>query len=129
MDIKHFLLWLPMILLAFANATIRELVFIKYFSEFRAHQLSTITLIIFCSIYVWFVFPQLTIQNSKQALLIGIVWTLLTVAFEFSLGRLTNKSWEYLFRDYNLFDGRIWLLFLICLFLLPYIMYFIRQTK
>lgn len=129
MSIKHFLLWLPMIVIAFANATLRELVFIKQFSEFRAHQLSTITLIIFCSIYVWFVFSLLSIQNSKQALFIGFVWMLLTVAFEFSLGRLTNKSWEYLFRDYNLFAGRICLLFLICLLLLPCVFYALRQNK
>ncbi len=127
MGIKHFLLWLPMIAIAFANATLRELVLIKHFSEYSAHQLSTITLIILCSVYVWFVFPVLNIQNSKQALLIGFIWVLLTVGFEFTLGRLTNKSWEYLFRDYNLFAGRIWLLFLFCLFILPYLLYTLKN--
>jgi hypothetical protein len=126
MGIKHFLLWLPMIAIAFANAAVRELVIIKHFNEFRAHQLSTLSLIILCSIYMWFVFPVLTIQHSKQALLIGLVWVLLTVVFEFSLGRLTNKSWEYLFRDYNILAGRIWLLFLFCLFILPYLLYSLR---
>ncbi len=121
MSIKHFLLWLPMIVIAFANAALRELVFVKHFSEFRAHQFSTITLIILCSIYVWFVSQPLDIQNTKQAFLIGFVWVVLTVVFEFSLGRLTNKSWEHLFRDYNILAGRIWLVFLLCLFLLPYI--------
>lgn len=123
MVIRHLLLWLPMIILAFANATIRELVFVKYLSEIRAHQLSTVTLIIFCSIYIWFVFPLLNIQKPMQGILIGFVWVLLTVAFEFSLGRLTNKSWEYLFRDYNIFAGRLWLVFLVCLSLLPYLFY------
>jgi hypothetical protein len=115
-----------MIAIAFANAAVRELVIIKHFNEFRAHQLSTLSLIILCSIYMWFVFPVLTIQHSKQALLIGFVWVLLTVVFEFSLGRLTNKSWEYLFRDYNILAGRIWLLFLFCLFILPYLLYSLR---
>lgn len=110
-----------MIVIAFANAALRELVFVKHFSEFRAHQFSTITLIILCSIYVWFVSQPLDIQNTKQAFLIGFVWVVLTVVFEFSLGRLTNKSWEHLFRDYNILAGRIWLVFLLCLFLLPYI--------
>jgi hypothetical protein len=128
MNINHFLLWLPMIVIAFANATLRELVFIKRYNEFRAHQLSTITLIILCSIYVWLVFPLLKIQNFTQAFLIGFVWVILTVAFEFSLGRLTNKPWEYLFRDYNLFAGRIWLLFLLCLLILPYICYLIKKS-
>ena len=127
MSIKHFLFWLPMIVIAFANATLRELVLIKHFSEFRAHQLSTITLIILCSVYIWLVFPLLNIQNSKQAFIIGFVWMLLTVAFEFLLGRLTNKSWSYLLRDYNLFAGRIWLLFLVCLFILPYLFYILRN--
>ena len=127
MSVKYFLLWLPMILLAFGNATVRELVFNKYFSEIRAHQLSTITLIVLCSIYVSFVFPFLNVQSSTQAFLIGSVWVLLTVVFEFSLGRLTNKSWQYLFQDYNLFSGRIWLLFLIVLLLLPYIFYASRN--
>lgn len=127
MSVKHFLFWLPMIVIAFANATLRELVFLKHFSEFRAHQLSTLTLIGLCSIYVSFVFPLLNVQNSKQAFLIGFIWTLLTVVFEFSLGRLTGKSWHYLFQDYNLFAGRIWLLFLMILFLLPHIIYALRN--
>jgi hypothetical protein len=115
--------------LAFANATLRELVFIKHLSEFRAHQLSTITLITLCVVYVRFVFPLLNIQSSTQAFLIGFAWVLLTVAFEFTLGRLTNKSWEYLFHDYNILAGRIWLLFLISLFILPYLFYVIRNKK
>ncbi len=127
MSVQHFLLWLPMIVLAFANATLRELVFVKHFSELRAHQLSTITLIVLCSIYVSFVFPLLNVQHSKQAFLIGFVWVLLTVAFEFSLGRLTNKSWQYLVQDYNLIAGRIWLLFLLVLLLMPYIFYSLRN--
>jgi len=52
---------------------------------------------------------------------------LLTVMFEFSLGRLTNKSWEYLLESYNIFAGRIWLLFLVSLFLLPYVCYALRN--
>ena len=127
MIIKYFLLWLPIIAIAFANAALRELIFLKHFSEFQAHQLSTITLIILCSVYVWLVSPALNIQNNKQAFLIGFLWVLLTVAFEFSLGRLTNKSWEYLLRDYNIFAGRIWLLFLITLFLLPYVFYALKN--
>ena len=127
MDIKPFLFWLPMILIAFANATIREVLLIKHLSEIRAHQLSTITLIIFCSIYTWYVLPYLDVHNSKKAFLIGLIWVVLTVAFEFTLGRLTNKSWEHLFQDYNLLSGRIWLLFIICLFLLPYLFFIIRS--
>lgn len=127
MGIKQFLLWLPMVVIAFANATLRELVFIKLMSELKAQQLSTITLMILCSIYVWFIFPFLNIQNFKQAFVIGFVWMLLTIAFEFSLGRLTNKSWSYLFENYNITTGHIWPLFLVLLLLLPYLCYTIKK--
>ncbi|ODT54920.1 MAG: hypothetical protein ABS68_00735 [Niastella sp. SCN 39-18] len=127
MVIKQFLFWLPMIIIAFANATLRELVFIKYYSEMRAHQLSTITLIFLCVIYTGFIFPYLHIKNSKQALLTGLIWVILTICFEFSLGRFTHKSWAYLLRDYNLLAGRIWLLFILCLFLLPYMFYMFKS--
>lgn len=127
MIIRCFLLWLPMILIAFANATLRELVFIKYYSEFQAHQLSTIVLIVLCTVYTWFVFPLLNIQYPTQAFKTGFIWVLLTIVFEFSLGRLTNKSWEYLFQNYNLFAGYIWLLFIFCLLILPYLVYVFRN--
>lgn len=129
MHIRQILFWLPMIIIAFANAALRELVFIKYFNEFQAHQLSTITLIIFCSVYIWVVFAHLRINNAKQALVIGFIWVLLTVVFEFSLGRLTNKSWDYLLQNYHLFAGRIWVIFLFCLLMLPYFFYTIRNKR
>lgn len=123
MNIKHFLLWLPMIAIAFANATLRELVFTKRFSEILSHQLSTLTLILFCAVYVRMVFVQLDIGSAKQALMIGFVWMMMTVIFEFTLGRLTNKSWEYLLQNYNILTGHIWPVFLLALFLLPYLFY------
>ncbi|MDX5420165.1 MAG: hypothetical protein LPK09_13200 [Hymenobacteraceae bacterium] len=127
MSAIQLLLWLPMIVIAFANATLRELVFSKTMSGLRAHQLSTVTLMVLCSIYVYFVFQLLDIQSSRQALLIGFVWVLLTMAFEFSLGRLTKKSWSYLLQDYNIMAGHIWPLFLLWLFLLPYMIYIIKN--
>lgn len=127
MTFKHILLWLPMILIAFANAMLREMVIIKHYSEYHAHQLSTITLIIFCALYVWLVYPMLQIQRPAHAWVIGMLWVLLTVIFEFALGRLTGKSWTFLLENYNLLAGRIWLIFLISLLFLPYLVHTIRN--
>ena len=127
MNIKIFIFWLPMIAIAFANAALREMIFMKHFNELKAHQLSTSTLIILCSLYVWFVFPFLNIKNDKQAFLFGLLWVLLTVLFEFSLGRFLNRPWTNLFKDYNIFSGRPWLLFLIWLFFLPYVCQIVRR--
>lgn len=129
MNFKHFMFWLPMILIAFVNATLRELVFAKQFNDLLSHQLSTVTLIILCLIYVGIVFPYLHIQSAGQALLIGFVWMILTVLFEFSLGRIMNHSWEELLQNYHLLDGKIWVLFLICLMLMPYLFYSLKKIS
>lgn len=127
MHLKQFLFWLPMIVLAFINAALREIVPIKFFDDLRAHQLSTITLIVLCLIYVGIVFRYLTIQSSRQALLIGFVWMLLTVVFEFSLGLTMGSSWIEMLLNYHLMAGRIWPVFLSSLLLMPYIFYNLKK--
>lgn len=127
MSVRYFLLWLPMIALALANAAIRQLIFIKYFTELRAHQLSTITLMLFCSVYVWLIFSFLNIQKSGQAFRIGLMWMILTIAFEFSLGRLTNHLWTEMLQQYNLLTGHIWPLFLLWLLFLPLLFYVVKK--
>ena len=127
MIVRYFLLWLPMIALAFANAALRELVLARRFPNLRAHQLSTITLMIFCAIYIILIFPVLRLENVKQALLAGFMWTVLTVLFEFSLGRLLKRSWTELLQQYNLTSGHIWPVFLLFLLLLPFLLYSIKQ--
>ncbi|MDP4215816.1 MAG: hypothetical protein Q8927_06415 [Bacteroidota bacterium] len=127
MSYKYFLFWLPMIVLAVANGSLRQFVFLKHVHELTAYQLSTVTLTVLCAIYVGIIFPYLGIQSSKQALSIGLIWVALTVLFEFSLGRLTNKPWAVLLQDYNITTGHIWSLFLLSLFFLPYIFYSVRK--
>lgn len=128
MGMRYFLLWLPMVAIAIINALLREKLIARYYSQFRSHQLSTITLIIFCSVYVWYILPYLEIETGRQALFIGLMWMLLTIVFEFSLGRLTKTPWNELLENYNLFRGYLWLVFLLCLMLMPYIFYLINRS-
>lgn len=127
MRFKHILFWLPMIAIAFGNAAIRELIFTGHMSELNAHQISTLTLIAFCSVYVCLIYNRLQIHGYKPALIIGFSWVILTVAFEFSMGRLSGKPWSFLLLDYNIAAGHIWPVFLICLFLLPYLCGFVKK--
>lgn len=116
-----------MILIAFTNAAIRELLLMKYINELRSHQISTLVLILLCAIYVSAIFTRLDIRNLKEAVIAGITWFMLTVVFEFSLGRLTGKSWAYLFQNYNISEGHLWPFFLLTLLLLPSIFQVVRN--
>lgn len=123
MSVKFIIYWFPMIALAFANATLREIVFMKHFNELKAHQLSTVTLMVLCLVYVMLVYNRLDLTSTRQAIRLGLVWVVFTVIFEFSLGVILHHSWQRMFEQYKISTGHIWLVFLIWLCLLPVLFY------
>lgn len=121
--LKYIGLWFPMLIIAIANGFLREAVFKKVMSNLTAHQASTVSLVIFFAFYIWFVIWQLPPHSENEAILIGIVWVIMTLIFEFGFGRWRGNSWESLFEDYNIVKGRIWVLIPIWVAVAPYIFY------
>ena len=121
--LTYFLLWFPMLLIAIANGALREFVFKKYVADLTAHQLSTISLIILFAAYIWFILNRFPPFSSRQAILIGLVWVILTLIFEFGFGRYRGRSWIELLEDYNLVKGRIWILIPLWIAIAPYVFY------
>jgi hypothetical protein len=129
MKLRYFMLWLPMILIAFTNAALREILIVTYFNELRAHQFSTLLLIILCGGYTWLILPQLKINSSTQAMLVGLIWMILTVVFEFTLGLLTGKTWDFMFRNYDITAGHLWPFFLLSILFLPYLLNSLKLNR
>ncbi|SDK96409.1 hypothetical protein SAMN05660337_1861 [Maridesulfovibrio ferrireducens] len=121
--------WIPMIFIAIANGIIRETLYAKYLGELASHQLSSVTAIALFTFYTLFIQKQFPLHSSGEALLIGFMWLILTIAFEFLFGHfIMNNSWVILFEDYNIFKGRIWVLVLIALTILPFLI-FLQNNK
>ncbi|NYT19033.1 MAG: hypothetical protein GKC08_01900 [Methanosarcinales archaeon] len=60
--------------------------------------------------------------TSVQFIYVGLMWLRLTVSFEFLFGHFViGYSWERLLYDYNIFEGRIWLLVLIVTAISPWL--------
>ena len=117
---KYTLAWLPMPLIGIINGSIRQFGYSKFMSELTAHQISTLTGIILFGFYVWFLSRLWRIESSSQALTIGVIWLSLTVAFEFVFGHyVMGYPWSRLLHDYNLLDGRLWVLVLIWITVAP----------
>jgi hypothetical protein len=52
--------------------------------------------------------------------LIGALWVVLTVSFEFIFSHyVVGHSWNALLADYNIFKGRVWSLVLLASFFAP----------
>ncbi len=120
--------WIGMVVLAILNGIMRESLYKQYMHELTAHQVSTLILLILFGIYVWFLTGFRPLESAKQALLIGVMWCVMTVVFEFVFGHyVAGHTWSKLFQDYNLVKGRLWSLVLIWTTIAPYIYYRIRS--
>jgi hypothetical protein len=124
MILTYTLAWFPLVIIAILNGILREKGYKRFMSELRAHQLSTLIGIVLVGVYVWIVELIWPIENSRQAILIGGIWLVLTILFEFGFGYfIMGNPWKKLFHDYNLFAGRVWLLFVIWTAVSPFMIY------
>ncbi|MGO9018284.1 MAG: hypothetical protein ACLQVJ_08025 [Syntrophobacteraceae bacterium] len=125
--IFYVLVWVPTLAIAVANGALRQATFGKVMSELRAHQLSTLIGSVLIGLFIWFGIPMRPPASGRQALLIGLIWLLLTVAFEFFMGlALQHRSLSQVLHEYNLTAGRVWIPFLIWLTLAPWVFFHLR---
>jgi hypothetical protein len=121
-------LWIGLVALAILNAILRENVYGKTISELSAHQLSTFIFVLIIGAYTYFATKIFPLQSSEQALLVGGIWLFMTISFEFIFGHyIMGHSWHKLLNDYNLIEGRVWVVVLVWTFLAPYTLYRIQS--
>ncbi|HUL52453.1 MAG TPA: hypothetical protein VLT83_03480 [Opitutaceae bacterium] len=124
MVLVYTLAWVPMVFIAIANGVARDRGYKRYVTELRAHQISTLTGAVLFTIYTWALSLRWPPTSAAQAIAIGVIWFLLTVAFELLFGHFVAKfTWRRLWMDYNLLRGRVWVLMLVWLLVLPYVVY------
>lgn len=118
--IAFVLFWIPMIPIAILNGTLRQFLISPYTTELTAHQISSLTAIVFFTIYTWFLLRRHPLSSNAQAVFGGIIWLVLTISFEFLFGHfVVGLPWETLINDYNILNGRLWVLVLIAITILP----------
>jgi hypothetical protein len=109
--LRSLAVWLLILCLAVANGAFREAVLVRKWNAAQAHFISTVILCVLIFIATFILIDWIDPRSARDALRIGLLWLVLTVAFEFALGRLiVKKSWAELLADYNLLTGRVWIL-------------------
>jgi hypothetical protein len=112
--------WFVLLAAAIANGAFREAVLSPMLGPSAAHVVSTLGLSAVVLAITWLSSAWVDWHTMNEALLIGVTWTTLVLAFEFLAGHfLFQRSWEYLLADYNLLRGRIWPLVLLTTLLAP----------
>jgi hypothetical protein len=120
----HLAAWLPMIPLAIANGALRDLWYGRRMDELRAHQVATMSALALFTAYMAAVFAWHPVASGAQALAVGAVWFLLTIAFEFLVGHFVARHpWRRLLHDYDLAAGRVWVSIPLWLLLGPWVLF------
>ena len=113
---RYVLAWVAMVGIAVANGALRQVTFASAMPELRAHQLSTLLGAVLIGAFMWVVIWRWPPSSSREAIAIGLLWVALTVAFESLMGLvLLQRPLAHVLADYNVFAGRVWVLFLLWL--------------
>jgi hypothetical protein len=112
--IKSLGIWVILAIGAIVVATFRVGVLLPPFGEQTAHQAGTIIYMLIQFVIIYFFIKKMKIKEVKTLLGIGILWVVITIIFEFVFGHyVMGHPWQKLFADYNLINGRLWVLVLI----------------
>lgn len=118
--LRLFVPWLAILILAFANGALRELLLVPRLGHPWALLLSGILLCCCVLLVSWFAVGRLELNTTVQALGVGAFWLALTVLFEFTFGRLVQgKPWSELLDAYSFARGNLWPVVLLLILLGP----------
>lgn len=112
--------WLLMAVLAVLNGVFRELVLIPRIGSYPGHVLSTAVLVLAILGVSFLFFRSVPVQYDQlQLLLIGAVWVVMTVGFEFLVGYAEGTPVSVTLGQYNVLAGQVWIAVPIALLVAP----------
>ena len=98
--------WLCVIIVEVFHGLVRTLFLAPVLGDFRARQVAVFTgsvlILMVATVFIRWIRPA----NAGEAVAIGTLWLVLTLAFEIVFGRyILRASWSRIASDYNLLRG------------------------
>jgi hypothetical protein len=116
--------WFALLIVAVINGGVRDAFYKDAVGELAAHQVSTATGILLFAALIWWMVRRWPIPDSRTAWRIGPMWVGMTICFEFGFFHfVVGHPWSKLLHDYDIFDGRVWVLVLIWTGVAPRLFY------
>jgi hypothetical protein len=109
-----------MAVVAVLNGGVREVVLIPRVGDYPGHVLSTIALVVAILVVAALYFRTTKIEYTRvELLLVGVLWTLLTVGFEFVVGYAEGTPVAVTVAQYDVLAGQVWIAVPLTLLLAP----------
>ncbi len=111
MTLRALAIWVLLLVLANVVGALKVVFLIPRIGEYAGQLIGTL---VFCPVIfavTWGSIRWMNPAGTRDAVLIGLFWVLLTEAFEFLAGHyLFGNSWDELLSAYDIAEGRLWLL-------------------
>jgi len=104
------------------HGILRAIALVPIVGEFRANQIGVFTGSAIILAIAYFTIGWIGAKRLSELLLVGLIWLVLTAAFEVLVGRfVVGLSWERIASDYKVLNGGLMPLGLLLLFFSPMI--------
>jgi len=113
------LVWMAFMLIETLLGAGREIFIAPLVGSLAARQLGVPVACAMLFGIAWFAARWLGATTRAQQLIVGGLWVVLTLVFEFTVGRAVGTSWTQLLADYNPARGGLMLLGLAFMFITP----------
>lgn len=125
---RYLIAWFVMLLVSIANGAVRDFTYGKHMDELAAHQLSTVSSVLLLGIVIGGFVRLYPPSSGRQAIAIGLLWMAMTVAFEFLFFHYVGgHSWGELLANYNVLQGRVWVVVLAWVVIGPYVFFSVNR--
>lgn len=113
-------IWVVMAVVAVLNGVFREVILIPRVGNYIGHVLSTVLLVAAILVISFVYFGRTPVEYSiVELVLVGILWTVLTVGFEFLVGYVEGTPVSVTLGQYNVLAGQVWIAVPLTLLLSP----------
>jgi hypothetical protein len=117
---RALLVWGGLLVLAILNGALREALLGPWLGEAAGRRVSSVLLAVLIGLVAWLTVPWIGPATARQAWAVGALWTVSTLAFELLGGHyLFGRSWPALLADYDVRQGRLWILVLLATLVAP----------
>ena len=120
--LRGFLVWLVIILAESVHGTLRQLFLAPIVGDFPARRIAFFIGMALIFLIAWLLIRWIRAENAKQLFAVGMMWAILTLAFEFGLGIFVlDYSWERMTEDYDVSRGGLMGFGILFMFFAPYL--------
>ena len=129
-SIRALFVWFILIAAEIVHGILRALALVPMVGEFRSNQIGVFTGSAIILVIAYFTIRWIGAKRLNELLLVGMIWLMLTVAFEVLFGRFVVRlTWEELLAGYNIANGGLMPMGLLILLFGPMIASKLREKR